>query len=183
MLRRWVWNGVTYFHHGRTMLAGWWFLRHAELGSRVRVSGRPRVMAAGTMRIGNNVQIYSTLARTELVAAKGATLEIGRRTLVNWGTSIVALDRVVIGDDCHIGTHCLILDNAFHEVDPDRRLERPPSKSVTIGDNVWLGARVIVMPGVTIGRDAVVGAGSVVTGDVPPRTLAAGVPARVVREL
>ena len=167
------------------MLAGMWFLRRADLGRRVRVSGRPRVVVrpGGRLRVADRVQLYSTLARTELVANDGATLEIGDRTLVNFGTSIVAVERVSIGADCHIGPHCMIMDTAFHVVDPDRRLERPRPEPVTIGDNVWLGARTIVMPGVPIGRDAVVGAGSVVTRDVPARALAVGSPARVVREL
>jgi acetyltransferase-like isoleucine patch superfamily enzyme len=75
------------------------------------------------------------------------------------------------------------MDTPFHELDPDRRLARPRTSPIDIGENVWLGARVMVMPGVTIGRDAAVGAGSIVTSDVPPRTLVAGVPARVIKEL
>jgi maltose O-acetyltransferase len=172
-----------YFHHGRTMLNGWWRFRGADLGPRIRVSGRPRVVVHGTMRIADRVQIYSTLARSEFVAGSGATLEIGSRTLVNFGTSVVATGRVSIGAHCHIGPHCMIMDNPFHELDPDRRLEVPQPRPIVIEDNVWLGARVIVMPGVTIGRDSVVGAGGVVTKDVPPRTLVAGVPAREVRRL
>ena len=183
MLGRAARTAILYFHHGRTMVAGWWFFRKADLGARVRVSGRPRVVVGGTMRIGDGVQLYSTLARSEFVADVGATLEVGRKTLINFGTSVVALERVSIGADCHIGPYCLILDNAFHELAPDRRLERPASHPITIEDNVWLGARVIVMPGVTIGRDSVVGAGSVVTKDVAPRTLVAGVPAALVRHL
>ena len=88
-----------------------------------------------------------------------------------------------IGADCHIGPYTMMLDNDFHRVEPERRLERPPSKPIIVEDNVWIGARVIVMSGVTVGQDSCVGAGSVVTCDVPPRTLAAGVPARVMREL
>lgn len=133
--------------------------------------------------MADRVQLYSTLAPLELVVRHGGRLEIGERTLVNFGTSIVAFESVEIGAHCHIGPHCMIMDNAFHEMDPDRRLEEPPSQPVTIEENVWLGARVIVMPGVTIGRDAVIGAGSVVTRDIPPRAFAAGVPASVVRTL
>jgi maltose O-acetyltransferase len=117
------------------------------------------------------------------VVEPGASLEIGERSLVNFGTSIVAHERISIGARALIGTHCLILDTAFHELDPERRLQRPAPKPITIGDNVWLGARVIVMPGVTIGDDAAIGAGSIVTHDIPSRTLALGSPARVVREL
>ena len=176
-------DGVQYFHHGRTMLNGWWHLRRAEVGRRVRLSGRPRVVADGRVVVADRVQLYSTLLPLEIVARSGAVLEIGERTLVNFGTSIVALQEVRIGAHCHIGPQCIIMDNSFHEMDPDRRLEEPASQPISIEDNVWLGARVIVMPGVTIGRDAVVGAGSVVTRDVPPRAFAAGVPASVIRML
>jgi len=176
-------DGVLYFHHGRTLINGLWRLRRGEVGRRVRVSGRPRIVADGRLIVADRVQLYSTLAPLEIVVRAGAHLEIGERTLVNFGTSIVALERVEIGAHCHIGPQCIIMDNAFHEMDPERRLEEPPSDPIVIEDNVWLGARVIVMPGVTIGRDSVVGAGSIVTRDVPPRVFAAGVPATVIRPL
>ena len=161
-----------------------WHLRGAtSVGSRGRLRGRPSIVARGTLRIDERVQLVSDVARLELVVERGAELRIGARSLVNFGTSIVAHDRVTIGERCLIGTGCLIIDTPFHGVDPDRRLDPPPPKPITIGDNVWLAARVVVLPGVTIGDDAVVGVASVVTEDVPPRTLVAGVPAKVIREL
>lgn len=140
-------------------------------------------MARGKLSIGERVQIVSTTARTEIVSDIGAELTIGARTLVNFGTSIIANERIEIGPRCLIGTGCLILDTPFHNIDPERRLDPPPTAPVSIGENVWLGARVVVLPGVTIGRDSVIGVGSVVTKDVPPRTLATGVPATVTREI
>lgn len=161
-----------------------WHLRRAtSLGTRVRLRGRPKVVAYGDLVIGDRVQLVSTVAKLELVAGEGAELRIGERSLVNFGTSIVAYDRVSIGSRCLIGTNCMIVDTPFHDVDPDRRLDPPPPQPVTIGDNVWLAARVVVLPGVTIGDDAVVGIGSIVTSDIPARTLAVGSPAKVVREL
>ena len=77
----------------------------------------------------------------------------------------------------------MIIDSAFHDIDPDRRLDPPTADPIMIGNNVWLGARVIVLPGVTIGENSVVGVGSVVTRDIPPRSLAVGTPASVVRAL
>lgn len=174
-----------YFHHGRTMVAGWWYLRKADLGRRVRVTGRPRVVVGpgSQLRVAERVQLYSSPARLELASHDGGVLQIGPRTLVNHGTSIAAAARVTIGADCHIGPHCMIMDSAYHELDPERRLERPTPQPVTIEDNVWLAARVIVLPGVTIGRDAAVAAGSVVATDVAPRTLVGGVPAKLIRQL
>jgi maltose O-acetyltransferase len=175
---RYVWD------NGWAVIRARWYLRHAdEVGTRVRLRGRPAVSNEGRMVIGERVQLVSTIATLELVADRGGLLEIGPRTLVNFGCSLVATDHVSIGAHCHIGPYTMMLDNDFHRVEPERRLERPPSKPITVEDNVWIGARVIVMAGVTIGKDACVGAGSVVTHDVPPRTLAAGVPAKVIREL
>ena len=175
---RYVWD------NGWAVIRARWYLRHAdEVGTRVRLRGRPAVSNEGRMVIGERVQLVSTIATLELVADRGGLLEIGPRTLVNFGCSLVATDRVSIGAHCHVGPYTMMLDNDFHRVEPERRLERPPSKPITVEDNVWIGARVIVMAGVTIGKDACIGAGSVVTHDVPPRTLAAGVPAKVIREL
>ena len=80
-------------------------------------------------------------------------------------------------------TNVMIIDNDFHSLSPEQRDIQPPSKPITIGDNVWLGGHVIVLPGVTIGDGSVIGAGSVVTGDIPPRSLAVGTPAKVIRTL
>ena len=168
----------------RAVVRARWHLRGAEhVGSRVRLRGRPAVSARGRLIIHDRVQLVSTVATLELVVVSGATLEIGARSLVNFGTSVVAFRNVTIGPRCLIGTHCMIMDTPFHNVDPDRRLDPPSVDAVHIGANVWIGARVIVMPGVTIGDDCAIGAGSVVTHDVPPRSLAAGVPAKVIRAL
>ena len=175
---RYVWD------NGNAVVRARWYLRHADdVGTRVRLRGRPAVTNHGRMIIGERVQLFSTIATLELVADADGLLEIGPRTLVNFGCSLVATKLVRIGAHCHIGPYTMMLDNDFHRVEPERRLERPESKPIIVEENVWIGARVILMSGVTVGKDACVGAGSVVTSDVPPRTLAAGVPARVIREL
>jgi len=135
------------------------------------------------MRVGARLRLVSTIATTELVTGSGGWLEIGEGVFINYGCSISANEQVRIGDRCSIGTHVIIMDNDFHQVDPQRREERPNSAPIVLEENVWLGARVIVLKGVTIGHDSVVGAGSVVTRDIPPRCVAAGVPARVIRML
>jgi acetyltransferase-like isoleucine patch superfamily enzyme len=168
----------------RSVLGARWYLRHAdEVGARVRVRGRPMISNYGRMVIGSRVQLISTAATLEIVTRQGGTLEIGDRTLVNYGGSIAAADSVRIGPRCLIGPHVLIMDNDFHRIEPERRLEWPESKPITIGENVWIGARVIVLAGVTIGDDSCIGAGSIVNEDIPPRVFAAGVPARVIRHL
>ena len=91
----------------------------------------------------------------------------------------MAINRISIGARCLIGPHCIINDTAFHHVDPERRHDAPTAEPIAIGENVWLGARVVVLPGVTIGDDSVIGVGSVVTRDVPPDVVVYGNPARV----
>jgi maltose O-acetyltransferase len=170
--------------NGRAVLNARWALRRADhVGTRVRLRGRPAVTNHGRMVIGDRVQLVSTIATLELVADEGGLLEICERTLVNFGCSLVATEHVHIGARCHIGPYTMMLDNDFHRVEPERRLERPPSKPIIVEDNVWIGARVIIMAGVTVGADSCIGAGAVVTSDVPKRTLVAGVPAKVIREL
>lgn len=161
-----------------------WYLRSAErLGPRVRVWGEPSVKNEGTLIIGDRARLVSTIATLELAVGPGARLEIGERAFINYGCSIGALLSIKIGAGASIGTHVIMMDNDFHRMEPERRNELPESRPIVLEDNVWLGARVIVLRGVTIGEGSVVGAGSVVTHDVPPRSVAAGVPARVVRSV
>jgi maltose O-acetyltransferase len=97
----------------------------------------------------------------------------------------VALDvaRITIGDDVQIGPYVQLL-TPTHPLEPEpRRQKWEAAEPITIGDNVWLGGGAVVCPGVTIGPDTVVGAGSVVTRDLPAGVLALGAPARVVRPL
>lgn len=170
--------------------AGWaalrarWYLRDATyLGPRVRLWGRPAVTNQGRMVIEERAILVSTITPLELVAEKGGTLTIGERTFINYGCSLAASLSITVGPDCHLGTYVMLMDNDFHRLEPERRLERPPSAPINIQEKVWLCSRVIVLRGVTIGAGSVVGAGSIVSKDIPPRTLAVGAPARPVRDL
>lgn len=94
------------------------------------------------------------------------------------GCGILIEDDVLIGSGVHIYTN----NHRFGDVSqPIYDQGHLPSKAVTVRRGAWLGANVILLPGVTVGENAVVGAGSVVTGDIPPRTVAVGAPARVVK--
>lgn len=107
---------------------------------------------------------------------------IGANTYINRHTFIDAMLSITIGRDCGIGPNCYISDRD-HGLNPDfPPLQQPMiAKPTVIGDRVWLGANVTVLKGVTIGNDAVVGAGSVVTKDIPERAIAVGVPAKVIK--
>jgi maltose O-acetyltransferase len=161
-----------------------YYLRSAQaLGPRVRVWGVPAIRNQGTLLIGDRVRLASTISTLELGVGPGGTLRIGDGVLMNQGCSIGATKFISIGDNCNLGPQVIVIDNAFHELDPARRNEQPEPAPVVLEDNVWLAARVIVLPGVTIGRNSVIGAGSVVTHDIPPNVLAAGMPAKVIRSL
>lgn len=175
---RGIWND------GWAVLRARWYLRKAtRLGAKVRLWGRPVVKNWGQLIIGERARLVSTITALELVAAPNATLEIGAGAFINYGVSIAARQSVRIGPACSIGTYAIIMDSDFHRLEPERRNEPPVTRPVILEENVWLGARVIVLPGVTIGAGSAIGAGSVVTRDIPPRSLAVGAPARVIRQL
>ncbi len=108
---------------------------------------------------------------------------IRQRTFVNKGAMILDVGRVTIGDDVRIGPHVQLLTPTHRMEAAKRRAGWEAQQPVKIGDGVWLGGGVIVCPGVTIGEDTVIGAGSVVTRNVPPLVFAAGNPCRVIRSL
>jgi acetyltransferase-like isoleucine patch superfamily enzyme len=156
-------------------------LRGAEFGGRrITLRGRAHVVNDGRMTFGDRVRLDSTVATLELVTLPGAHLVVGNNVFINFGSSIVCASRVSIGDDCLIGTHVMVMDCDFHRVE-DKAWDTT-GKPIVIEDRVWLGNRSIILKGITIGHDSVVAAGAVVTKDVPPRTVVAGNPARVVRE-
>ena len=110
-------------------------------------------------------------------------ISIGDGTFVNVDAVMLDVAPITIGAACQLATRIQLL-TATHPVDPEpRRHGWEYAEPITIGDNVWLGGGVIVNPGVTIGDDTVVGSGSVVTKDLPAGVVAAGVPARVLREI
>jgi maltose O-acetyltransferase len=122
-----------------------------------------------------------TEIRTPFYVDYGSNLSIGARCFANRG--LVALDvaPITIGDDVKFGPNIQIL-TPTHPVDPELRLQRwEAAEPITICNNVWLGGGVIVCPGVTIGVNTVVGAGAVVSEDLPPNVVAWGDPARVYR--
>ncbi len=122
----------------------------------------------------------------------GKHTHIGKHFFANFNLTVQDDATVTIGDDCNFGPNVTIV-TPVHPMLPDERLAmRAPdgsikhpcyAKPVTIGNDCWLGANVVVCPGVTIGDGCVIGAGSVVTRDIPPMSFAAGSPARVIREI
>jgi len=113
----------------------------------------------------------------------GYSISIGARSFLNFGTVILDGAPVTIGEDVQIAAGVQLL-TVSHPLDAKARHERwETARPIVIGDGAWLGGGVIVLPGVSIGADAVIGAGSVVTRDVPAGHLAFGNPCRTVRDL
>ena len=166
---------------------------HFETG--LNLFGFPIVERASgsTMTIGKNVILCSDPRRTALGVnhpvilrtESGASLSIGDGTGIS-GASIYASVSVKIGKNCLLGANVTIADTDFHPLDPINRTHSHVNigrKDVVIGHNVFLGTGTIVLKGVHIGENSVIGAGSVVTRDIPPNSIAAGNPCRVIRPL
>ena len=122
----------------------------------------------------------------------GIHTKIGKRFFGNFNLTIQDDAEVTIGDNCNFGPgvtivtpiHPMVAAERNAMLDKDGNVKRYCyAKPVHVGNNCWFGANVVVCPGVTIGDDCVIGAGSVVTRDIPPRSFAAGNPCRVIREI
>ena len=146
----------------------------------VTVDGRlPVILASGSITCGRLFLRCKTVP-VEVGAAENASLVLGERVFINTGATVIAIQSIVIGDDCLIGDLVAIYDSDHHQLEPSRPTRIAP---VRIGNNVWIGRSATILPGVTIGDHSVVAAGSIVTEDVPARTLVAGAPARQIRTL
>jgi len=113
----------------------------------------------------------------------GTPISIGAKTSINYDCIMLDVAPITIGSGCRFAPNVQLLA-ATHPIDPDpRRAGWERGAPISIHDNVWLGGSVIVCPGVTIGENTVVGAGSVVTRDLPPGVVAFGAPAKVQRDI
>ena len=113
----------------------------------------------------------------------GCHTHLGNNVYANFNLTLVDDTDIYIGDSVMLGPN-VVLATAGHPMDPElRRLVYQFNQPIHIGNNVWLGAGVIVLPGVTIGDNSVVGAGSVVTKDIPANVVAVGNPCRILREI
>jgi acetyltransferase-like isoleucine patch superfamily enzyme len=112
----------------------------------------------------------------------GLNITVGRAVFIGYECAFTGHAAINIADEVMIA-HKVNLVTAGHPVEPDKRRAYITAEPITIETNVWIGAAATILPGVTIGADSVVGAGAVVTHDVPPATLVGGVPATVIRKL
>ena len=143
--------------------------------------GKVVLSGGGKIDIGGRVCFLPGPGTTELIAPKGGVISIGSFCIFNYDCIINATQEIYIGQRCQLGYGVIMLDNNMHGVGVEDRLLRPEASPIRVEDNVWIGSRAVILPGATIGQGAVVSAGSVVSGHVPPRVVVAGNPARVVK--
>ncbi len=134
----------------------------------------------GEIRFSDN----AFLAHRCTLAAQGGKILIGEHVHISRNSYINGIGKVEIGNDTMIGPNVVLVSGGhpFDDVNIPIRLQGVTRDKITLGDDVWLGANVCVMSGVTIGKGSVIGAGAVVTKDIPPYSIAGGVPAKVIRK-
>ena len=176
------------------------FLRYHGVETKigyVTLLGRPTIIKAKGSRIimHNGVTLVSKskynvagINHPVVIAtlASGAKIEIGKAGLS--GVSICAVDEIYIGNESGLGANSKVYDTDFHCLDPQKRktqsdIKQAKFKPVIIGDNVWVASDVTILKGVKVGDGAVIGAGSIVTKDVSPKTVVGGNPAKFIKAL
>ncbi len=181
----------------RVCIPIWLWLHDVKMGKGCRFTGFPviRVKSGARIQLGHRVYVNSrpytntaTIPHRTMISAIDERARIIIHDEVGLsGVSIVAKDYVEIGPRTQVGSGTVIWDTDFHPLDPEkRRIHRTSgaeSAPIRIGADVFIGARCIILKGVTIGDGSVIGAGSVVTSSIPSGVIAAGNPARVIRSL
>lgn len=174
--------------------AGFWYrAKFFECGLRSLIRS-PRVIIGGRfIRIGTDFDVFPGLRIEAFDRIQGVPfnprITIGDRVSINYDCHIGCVDEIKIGDDVLLASRVYISDHSHGSTDY-LDIDTPPSKRrvyskgpVIIEDGVWIGEGACVLPGVHIGRYAIVGANAVVTRDVPPYTIVGGVPARIIKSL
>jgi len=161
-----------------------WELMRREAFARWPIHGNVlEALREGRLQIGAGTLLEP---HVWLTAPGSARILIGAGTFLNIGVMVASLELVQIGDHCMFANGCFITDSSHRYDDP--RLPVPwqgfTSRGPTrVEDNVWCGVNVVITSGVTVGQRSVIGANSVVTADIPPFSVAAGAPARVIRTI
>ena len=165
-----------WYAYARQRANAQWRLRGITTGIQPTILGNPQVEATD-MVVGDHFKIWSGHRRT-LISGWGR-IRMGDRVFINSGVVLFSVKAITIGNDVAIANEAYLMDTDSHGVEGRPVKEAP----IVIGDGAWIGARAVILPGVTIGRRCLVAAGAVVSRDVPDDTLVAGNPAREVRTL
>lgn len=162
--------------------------RFGHFGNSVIAWGVQHLEGCEYIHIGDDTTIDKDVQLTAWKTSKSTpSINIGNNCLIRAHAHITAVGHIRIGNNLLTGTNILITDN-LHGDNSLSDLQKPPREreivskgDISIGDNIWLGNNVCIMPGVTIGDGAVIGANSVVTHDIPAYTIAAGIPAKIIK--
>ncbi|MFZ5571872.1 MAG: acyltransferase [Thermodesulfobacteriota bacterium] len=168
-VRRFIRPQLEYLGDGFTVLQPWNLIL---FGSPIRIGKFANIITTPEHKV--RLSIWS---ETEDIPG----IRIGDYCLICPGVRIGAARQITIGDNCMLAGNVYITDADWHGI--YNRIEPGNNEPVTLEENVWVGDSAIVCKGVTIGRNSIIGAGAVVVGDIPPNTVAAGNPARVVKDL
>jgi maltose O-acetyltransferase len=151
-----------------------------SVGTFPLINGYSYIRNFGQLDIGDNISLNSKPLPVYITVGKKGTLTIGNNVGMNYGVNIGCELKITIGNNVHIGDLSTIIDSDFHQVDcrNDVRI-----KEVVIGNNVWICRTCTILPGVKIGDNSVIGAGSIVGSDIPENVLAWGFPAKPIKKL
>ncbi|AHG90039.1 transferase hexapeptide repeat containing protein [Gemmatirosa kalamazoonensis] len=147
------------------------------------------IMGAGDIVVGDRVHVEGKVSFIfASILPERPRIELGDDTYVSHLCTFIAARRITVGRHVHIANGVTIFDSPGHPLDAERRTagmapDPEDIRAVCIGDKVWIGTGARIFPGVTVGEGSVIGMGAIVTRDVPPYSLAAGNPARVIRSL
>lgn len=158
------------------------FLRNVWFNRVAASFAVPKALRRTLYRVGGMAVDSYALSPLLRIEGEPRNVSIGAHTYLNLGCYLEAVAPVTIGTDCSIGMQTLVITSDHRAPDGGWRPEAT-GLPVRIGDRVWMGARVMVLPGVTIGDDVIIAAGSVVTADCRPAGVYAGVPARRIRDV
>lgn len=162
-------------------------LRHPHkifIGDNVVVDDNCCLDAKGTTNTGITLGDGVFLGRNTILSCKNGDITLAEDANIGFNVEVFSAARVRVGARTLIAAYTYLVggDHLFDRTDVPVLHQGRTARGIDVGENVWLGAHVVVADGVTVGRDAIVGAGAVVTADVPEFQIAAGVPARVVRD-
>ena len=181
------WVKRRWYERNRRLTRRWRINRHAAAGGFfVRFPAEGELLEAldeGRLSIGRDTLLEPGCWIT---LAAEARISIGSGCFLNRNVMLAAQERIEIGDHVMFANGCFVGDAAHRFDDPDKPVTHQGFTSkgpVTIGDNCWFGVNCVLTSGVTVGERCVIGANSVVTEDLPPRTIAAGSPAKAIREI
>ena len=183
-IRQEVWNLLLKLLYREPLMR----YRCQSIGRRLALEGEiPEISGSGQITLGDDVIIGR---RNSWVVgfpcSTSAEIVIGSNCRIGYQNIIAAATSIRIGDNVRLASNVNIFDNPSHPIEPSRRNEAfrlDEASPVSIGDNVWIGMNCFVMRGVTIGDNSVIAAGSIVTRSIPANSLAAGAPAKVIRNI